>query len=73
MESAGCWGSYSVLGMGKARLAGRALVGGVQLSVSGWSMYPERMVYSFLIWHINYSSNERRIVSASIAIYGACA
>ena len=41
MESAGCWGSYSVLGMGKAWLAGRALVGGVRFSVSGWTKCPE--------------------------------
>lgn len=33
--------SYSVLGKGKARLAGRALVGGVRFSVSGWTKCPE--------------------------------
>lgn len=31
----------SVLGMGKARPAGRALVSSVWLSVSGWTKFPE--------------------------------
>lgn len=33
--------SYSVLGMGKARPAGHALVGGVWFFVSGWTKCPE--------------------------------
>ena len=41
MASAGYWGSYPVLGMGKARPVCRALVGGVWFSVSGWTKCPE--------------------------------
>ena len=41
MASAGCWTSVFYFCIGKARLAGRALVGGVRFSVSGWTKCPE--------------------------------
>ena len=58
--------SYSVLDMGKARLAGRALVGGVWFFVSGWTKYPEvgtsvSMAGFFAFLHKLYSQPVHRL------------
>ena len=58
--------SYSVLGMRKARPVCRALVGGVQFSVSGWTKYPEvgtsvSMAGFFAFLHKLYSQPVHRL------------